>query len=106
MTKLSKSEVLHLATLARLHLTDAEAQQYADQLSDVVGYVEQLHKVSVSQYAPHGVSGMQNVYMDDQVRSPEDATSIQSSQVIQAAPKWKEKHVVVQAVLSGEVEAS
>lgn len=46
------AEVLHVARLARLELTDAEVQRYTEQLNTILAHAEELQQVDV-----HGVEG-------------------------------------------------
>jgi aspartyl-tRNA(Asn)/glutamyl-tRNA(Gln) amidotransferase subunit C len=50
--KLSKEEVLKIANLARLELSEAEVGKYGDQLSAILEYVEMLNKLDVSNIEP------------------------------------------------------
>jgi aspartyl-tRNA(Asn)/glutamyl-tRNA(Gln) amidotransferase subunit C len=50
--KLNRQEVLHVATLARLDLSEAEIEMFARQLSDILGYVSRLEEVDTSQVEP------------------------------------------------------
>lgn len=69
MTKLSREEVLKLAQLARLALTDDEVEEFGKELSDILQYVEQLQQVDISGLKPtNQVTGLVNVMRDDKVR--------------------------------------
>lgn len=50
--KLSIQEVEHIADLARLKLTEAEKQQYAAQLSDILAYAEKLEQLDTEHIPP------------------------------------------------------
>ena len=50
--KLSIQEVEHIADLARLQLTEAEKQQYAAQLSDILDYAEKLEELDTEHIPP------------------------------------------------------
>ncbi len=68
MAKLSRDDVLHLAELARISLTDEEVSSFADELSSILGYVEQLSNVDVSGLKPtNQVTGLTNVMRKDEV---------------------------------------
>lgn len=69
MAKLSRDDVLKLARLARLELTDDEVEQYSGELSQILQYVEQLSTVDVEGLEPtHQVSGLTNIMREDEVR--------------------------------------
>jgi aspartyl-tRNA(Asn)/glutamyl-tRNA(Gln) amidotransferase subunit C len=46
MAKISQKEVEHVAQLARLDLTESEKNRFAEQLSHILTYVDQVQGVS------------------------------------------------------------
>lgn len=57
--KLSREEVLKLATLCRLELTEDEIALFQEQLSDILGYVTQLEAVDTEGLKPtYQVTGL------------------------------------------------
>ena len=46
MAKLTKADVVHVAKLAKLDLTEAEIEKFLPQLSSVVEHVSELGKVT------------------------------------------------------------
>lgn len=68
--KITQEEVRHVATLAKLSLTSDEAVLYAEQLSAVLDYVEQLDELEVD--AIEGtfqvIDGLVNCWREDQIR--------------------------------------
>ena len=70
MTKLTRDDVLKLAQLARLSLTDEEVEEFTNEFSDILAYVEQLQSVDTEGLMPtNQVSGNVNVMREDQVKS-------------------------------------
>ena len=70
MSKLTREEVLKLAQLARLALTDEEVEEFRGELSAILQYVAQLQAVDTHGVKPtHQVTGLTNVMRDDKVRS-------------------------------------
>src|SRR3989344_9573872 len=68
MAKLSREDVLKLAHLARLDLSEAEVEQYRTELSEFLGYVEMLKKVDLKGVEPtYQVTGLKNVMRPDKV---------------------------------------
>ncbi len=68
MSKLSAEDILKLARLARLHLSQEEVIQYQKELSSILGYVEHLDSVDVSGVSPtYQVTGLTNVMRSDDV---------------------------------------
>lgn len=69
MSNLTREEVLKLAKLARLALTDEEIDEFAKELSEILQYVEQLQKVDIGELKPtNQVTGLVNVMREDKVR--------------------------------------
>ena len=70
MTKLSNDDVLKLARLSRLTLTDDEIDQFSNEISAILAYVEQLQGVDLSDYEPTSqVTGLTNVTRPDVEKS-------------------------------------
>ncbi len=70
MAKLTRDDVLKLAQLARLDLTEAEIDEYAVELSQILDYVEQLSSVDVKGLKPtHQVTGLTNVTREDKIKN-------------------------------------
>ena len=70
-------KIQHVAHLARLHLTPEEERKFGAQLGQVLGYIEKLNQLDVSQVEPtaHAVP-LVNVTRPDESRpslSNEDA---------------------------------
>jgi aspartyl-tRNA(Asn)/glutamyl-tRNA(Gln) amidotransferase subunit C len=67
MADLSRDDVLKLAQLARLKLSDDEITAYQRELAEILGYVEQLDDVDVSGLEPTSqVTGLTNVSRPDE----------------------------------------
>lgn len=68
MAQLSHDDVLRLAQLARISLTDEEVEKYAGELTAILEYVEQLSAVDVTGLEPtNQVTGLTNVMRKDEV---------------------------------------
>jgi aspartyl-tRNA(Asn)/glutamyl-tRNA(Gln) amidotransferase subunit C len=70
MAKLSKDDVLKLARLARLRLSEDETSAFQKEIGDILGYVEMLKDVDVKGLKPtYQVTGLQNVSRPDEIKS-------------------------------------
>ncbi len=68
MAKLTSDDVLKLARLARLELSDKEVENYQTELSQILEYVEQLQQVDTKGLTPtNQVTGLVNVMRDDKI---------------------------------------
>jgi aspartyl-tRNA(Asn)/glutamyl-tRNA(Gln) amidotransferase subunit C len=96
---LTRKDVEHVARLARLELTAAELDEYTRQLTDILGYVEQLDEADVTGVEPlaHG-AGAGNVFREDAV-----APSLDRERAVSGAPDTDGWHFRVPKVIeSGE----
>jgi len=68
MTQISRDDVLPLAQLSSLELADSEIDGLQADISNILGYVEQLDKLDTSGIEPtYQVTGLSNVWRDDKV---------------------------------------
>ncbi len=68
MGKLKKKEVLHLAKLAKLKLSQVEIRKFQKQLSEIISYVEKLSEVDTSNIQPTSqTTGLINVFREDEL---------------------------------------
>lgn len=66
---LTKQEILHIAQLARLELSEEEVEKFRTQLSGILDYVGQLQKVDTKDIDPISqITGLQNVMREDIAR--------------------------------------
>ncbi len=81
--EMNKDEVAYVAKLARLALTPEETEQYAEQLSRIFSYIEQLNELDTSQVEPtsHMLS-LSNVFREDKVQP-----SLPTDKVLENAPQ-------------------
>lgn len=77
MAELTREDILKLAQLARLGLTDNEVDEFSGELTAILQYVEQLSSVDVAGLHPTSqVTGLTNVTRSDEIKDygykPED----------------------------------
>ena len=67
--KITKEEVEHVANLARLELDDTAIEQFADQISNILAYVDKLKQVDTEGIVPtsHAIT-LTNAFREDEVR--------------------------------------
>lgn len=93
--KLSREEVLHIARLARVGLTEAEVDRLSEELSNILENFEILQKVDTTGVPPTAQSiDLQNVLSDDKV-----TPSLPQTEVLANAPQkegnfFKVRHVL------------
>lgn len=66
MTKLTREDVLKLARLARINLSDNEVDSFTGEFNAILDFVEQLQSVDVDGLEPTSqVTGLTNVMRED-----------------------------------------
>lgn len=75
--KLSKEQIKNIAELARLEVDDEKVEYYADELSAVLDYVEQLNNVDTNNVSPKiQATSLKNIMREDrQYNNRKDAAS-------------------------------
>ena len=67
--RITKQDVEHVAKLARLEITETEKETFAQQLSDILTYVEKLNTLKTEGVEPTAtVLGQTNVFREDKAR--------------------------------------
>ncbi len=95
MARLTREEVLHIARLARLGLSEAEIDRMQEQLSNILENFEVLKQVDTTNVAPTAQSiTLQNVMSPDEVQP-----SLTPEEVLANAPDQEDGSFKVRAVL-------
>lgn len=96
MTTLTREDVLKLAQLSRLDLTDEEVDEYLKELTKVLQYVEQLQNVDVDGLKPTTqVTGLANVMREDTVKD----YGISRDDLLRLAPQTQDGHLKVKRMI-------
>jgi aspartyl-tRNA(Asn)/glutamyl-tRNA(Gln) amidotransferase subunit C len=79
---LSRDQVLHVARLARLELTDEEVERFGSELSKVLDYIEKISELDFTDVEPTShVVPIENV-----LRADEPRPSIPPEKALASAP--------------------
>ncbi len=93
--KFNREEILHVAHLARLNLSEEEIEGYQGQLNDILGYISDLENVEASGVQPTThVHRLSNAFREDKT-SP----FISRKEALSNAPKEEEGSFVVPRIL-------
>jgi len=93
---LSKSEVKKIASLARIEITEEEAEKYSKELSDILVFVEKLNEVDTEGIEPIAhITGAKNVLREDKVVPYSEETK---ESIINNFPEKKDRFDKVKAV--------
>lgn len=96
MADLTREDVLKLARLARLQLTDEEVEAFQKELSEILQYVAQLDGADVSGLEPTSqVTGLKNVMREDEVID----YGVSAKDLLALAPKKQDGHIKVKRMI-------
>jgi len=93
--KLSREEVLHIARLARVGLTESEIDRLSEQLSHLLENFEILQQVDTTDVPPTA----QSIDLQSVVRDDEEAPSFVPDDILANAPRREGNCFRVRAVL-------
>ena len=79
---LSRDQVLHVARLARLELSEAEVERFSSELSKVLDYIELIGQLDLSDVPP--TSHVVNV--ENALRADEPRPSLPLEKALESAP--------------------
>lgn len=96
MAKLTREDVLRLARLARLELSDDEVEQFTAEIGSILQYVEQLQTVDLEGVEPtYQVTGLTNVMREDVVKD----YGTTPEKLLKNAPATKDGHIKVKRII-------
>ena len=86
------------AELASLYVSEEDKAKYAEQLSQIISYVEKINKLDTSDVEPaEHIAGLKNVFRSDTVIPSIDTDAIRA-----IAPEFDKGHFVVPKIIDGE----
>lgn len=94
---LSKEEISHIATLARIGLDEKDIEKYRHDLSAILDYFKKLGECDTEGVEPIGhITGMQNVFRSDK---HDDFGTLGKEAIMKNVPEDKEGFIKVKSVL-------
>lgn len=93
--KLSREDVLHIALLCRLGLTESDVDKFREQLSNILENFQILQRVDTTNVPPTA----QSIPLQNVMRTDEICPSLSPEEVLANAPKREGDFFRVRAVL-------
>lgn len=95
MSRISESQVKHVAHLARLAITEEQAQMLTDQLDKIITYAEQLNELNTDNVEPTAhVLEIKNVMREDCAQK-----GLPREEVLKNAPEHQDGQVKVPGII-------
>lgn len=96
MAKLTPDDILKLARLARIQVTEDELQKYSQELSAILEYVEQLKQVDTKGLKPtYQVTGLTDVMRPDELHD----YGATAEELLKNAPATEDGHIKVKRMI-------
>lgn len=95
-TTISHDDVIHLAQLSNIQLSDDEVEALQSDLGGILDYVKQLSELDTEGVEPtYQVTDLENVMREDEVRDPQ----ADKEALLHLAPKARKDQIEVPKVL-------
>ena len=95
MSRISNDQVKHVANLARLAITEEEAEMFTKQLDAIITFAEQLNELDTENVAPTThVLDMKNVMREDEAKK-----GLPIEEVLKNAPDHQDGQVRVPSII-------
>lgn len=96
MTTVSRDDILRLAQLSNVRLSDEEVTSLQHDIPTILSYVEQLNELDTTGVEPaYQVTGLHNVLRDDEVKT----SSVSREQLLALTQESKDNQIKVPKVL-------
>lgn len=93
--------IKHIASLARIQLTEKEEEKMKNELSSILGYVGQLNKVDTKGVEPlYQITGLVNSMREDKYREDFKINDELYKKLIGQAPEKEKNFIKVRPILN------
>ena len=96
---ITKKHIEHLANLARLDVNEKEKGMFAEQISSVLDYFEQLKELDTKNVEPLShVFDLRDIVREDEISQP-----VSIDNALAEAPELENRQIKVKAVFLGKI---
>jgi len=95
-TKIDKEQILHLAKLSQLELTDVEVEKFSTQLTSILQYIDKIKEVELSDDIKRDFKKV-NTFRED--KNPHKAGEHREA-ILEAMPQTENDMLVVKKILN------
>jgi len=94
--QMQKEDILHLAKLSRIRITDVEAEVMRTDIESVLAYVSEINAITADTTLTKTVGPVYNVFRQDIITNEADSYT---HAILDEAPKVKGRHVLVKKII-------
>ncbi len=93
--KITKEEVLHVASLARLKFSESDAEKLTENMASIIEFADMLGELDTEGVVPtaHAIP-MQNAFREDEIKP-----SFERREILKNAPDFDEEGFIVPKVV-------
>ncbi len=96
MPPMEKKDILHLATLSRIRITDVEAEALKKDIESVLAYVGVVSEIAADAYLTKKVGTVHNVFRQDEVTTH---SGFYTNAMLKEAPHTKGRYIQVKKII-------
>ena len=93
---MQKEDIAHLGKLARIAITDTEAETLAQNITDILGYISEIEEITGTASKEKNIGALYNVMRRDE--NPHEA-GLYTEDVLALVPDRKGQYVRVKKIL-------
>jgi aspartyl-tRNA(Asn)/glutamyl-tRNA(Gln) amidotransferase subunit C len=93
---MEKKDIVHLASLARIRISDEEAEALREDVDSVLSYVSAVNDIAADASLTKKVGVVHNVFREDKTTNEPDQYT---EALLSEAPKVKGRHLMVKKIL-------
>lgn len=97
---MKREDILHLADLARIELTDTEIERFSKEFGAILGYVDSIKSMTQGEKVEPTIGALHNVFREDV--DPHEA-GIYTEDILSLAPQREKQYVKVKKILGGNI---
>lgn len=92
---IKREDVVHVAKLARLKLSDAEVEDLTGKMGEILGYIEHLNSAPTDGVAATSMMAPEHDPLRDDVPVP----SLEQEEILRNGPSVKQNHFAIPRVI-------
>ncbi len=94
MAQISKTDVEHVAQLARLNLTKIEEEKFTQELGEILNYIDELNELDLTKIkSVSQISGLENIVREDKITNENNREKLLTN-----APSQEKGYIKVKQV--------
>ena len=97
MPNMTKEEIQHLGTLARIRLSEAEIERFGTEITGILGYVSAVNEIVADSGVTKHVGARYNVMREDEITNP---SGTHTDDLLASMPKLQGRYLKVKKIIN------